>query len=36
MGKVGCVCVLVVVVLEESRWVAWAREGAVVLCLCVL
>ena len=32
-----CVCVLVVVVLGESEWVAWARvwEGRVVLSLCV-
>ena len=37
MGKVGCVLVAVVwVVLGESGWAAWAREGGVVLCLCGL
>ena len=39
MGNVGYVCVLVAVVLVlggGNGWAAWAREGWVVLCLCVL
>ena len=38
-GNGICVCVLVAVVwvvLGESGWAAWAMEGGVVLCLCVL
>ena len=38
MGKSGiCVCVLVAVVWENG-WAAWARvlENRVVLCMCVL
>ena len=31
-----CLAAVVWVVLGDSGWAAWAREGGVLLCLCVL
>ena len=38
MGYVSCVLVAVVcvVLVVESGWAAWAREGGLVLSMCLL
>ena len=35
MGKMGCVVAVVWVLLGESGWAAWAREGG-VMSVCVV